>query len=55
MQTKEIRNLLLEALKGISTAVIEINGNYFSAMDIAINNNDCNPEIYRIAVIKHDK
>lgn len=54
MQTKEIRDLILEALKKLgSTTAVENNGNYFSAMDIAINNNNSNPEYFRVAVISH--
>ena len=56
-KTVEIRNLLIEKLKETygATAVVPLNGRYFSGADVALNDKDGNPEVYRITVIKHDQ
>lgn len=54
-----IRDTIIQNLKNeqdfdgmVST---EIDGNYFSAADIALPDSDGNCEVYRIAVIKHNQ
>ena len=56
-KTIEIRNLLIDKLKEIFklTAVVELNGINFASADIALNDKDDNPEIYRISVIKYNQ
>lgn len=54
MSAKEIRNLIVETLKkDKSTAAIELDGNYFSGVDIAVNNNESKLQAYRIVVISY--
>lgn len=54
-----IRDIVIQNLKreqdfdSIVSAVI--NGNYFSAADIAIPDSNGNCEVYRMIVIKHNK
>ena len=54
-----IRDTVLKNLKNDrdlnGMVFTEINGNYFSAVDIALPGNDGNPDVYRIAVVKHNQ
>jgi|GEM_PF-6301889 len=58
MTTKLIRDKILERLKGeadFDCMVVcdEINGNYFSAIDIAMpKNKDC-VHVFRLMIVKH--
>ena len=57
MDTLKLRDTILNELKNKNTfgnmTAAEINGNYFSAADIAFTGTDGKHEVYRIAVIKH--
>ena len=53
-KTEEIRDGIIEFLKQkYGTAAVKINGCNFAAADIAINEQE-NPEVYRVTVIRHD-
>ena len=57
MNTSTIRDIIIQGLKkekGFGgMAIANMNGNYFSAADIAVLGGGGKNEIYRIAVLKH--
>ena len=57
MESSELRDKIVRNLKndkefsGMASA--DVNGNYFSAADVALPSGNDNGDIFRIAVVKH--
>lgn len=58
MQASELRDRILQSLKNekdfADIASENINGNYFSAVDLKLPCTNGNSEIFRVAVVKHN-
>jgi len=58
MDTLSLRNAILQNLKNQTAfeniVTANINGNYFSAADVALAEKKGEPEVYRIVVIRHN-
>lgn len=55
MNAKEIRNLIIAALlKNQATVAVNLDGHYFSGVDVIMKDEDGEAESYRIAVVSHE-
>lgn len=57
MSRKEILTHAVEGIRSgvVKMAAVELNGFYFDGADIAVQNDDNNPIVYRLVIIPHER